>query len=92
MIGKTNKLISQEISKDYGEEAADETKALSQEDDKFDGAGEEFEESRAEENAFDAVCAEERAARAHLQMARNMDGYATGTANDPEEGEEEENA
>ena len=38
MIGKTNKLISQEGKKDYGEEAAEETKEISQGNDKFNGA------------------------------------------------------
>ena len=92
MRGKSNKLISQENRKDYGEEAAEGTKALSQGDDKFDGADDEFEEARAEENAFDAAHAAERAARARSQRAKNMAGYATGTANEPEEEEEEENA
>ena len=58
MSGKTNKLIIQEISKDYGEEAAEGTKVLSQGDDKFDGADEEFEEARVEENVFNAEHAE----------------------------------
>ena len=35
---------------------------------------------------------EESAARARLQRARNMAGYVTGTANDPEEEEEEKNS
>ena len=64
MSGKTNKIISQEGKKDYGEETAEETKALSQGDKKFDGADEKFEESRAEENAFDRVRVEESVARA----------------------------
>ena len=38
MSGKTNKITSQEGKKDYGEEAADETKALSQGNDEFDRA------------------------------------------------------
>ena len=91
MSGETNKLISQESRKDYGEEAAEETKALAQGYDKFDGADDEFEKSRAEENSFGAARAEESATRARSQRARNMAGYATGTANDPEEEEEEEN-
>ena len=36
MSAKTNKLIIQESKKDYGEEAAEETKETSQEDNKFD--------------------------------------------------------
>ena len=39
---KKNKLTSQEGKKDYREEATEETKALSQGDDKFDGADDEF--------------------------------------------------
>ena len=39
----------------------------------------------------DRARAEESAARAHSQRARNMAGYATETTNDPEEEEEEEN-
>ena len=89
MIGKGNKLITQEIRKDYGEEAAEGIKALSQGDDEFGGAENEFEEARAEDNVFDAVRAEESAARACSQRAGNMAGYATGTANNPKEEEEE---
>ena len=92
MSGKTNKLIIQEISKDYGEEAAEGTKVLSQGDDKFDGADEEFEEARVEENALDAGRAEESVARARSQRARNMARYVMGTVNDPKEEEEENNA
>ena len=91
MSEKKNNLISQKRRKDYGKEAAEETKALAQGDDKFDGADDEFEEARAEENAFDKTRAEESAARERSQRAMNMAGYATGTANDPEEEEEEEN-
>ena len=91
MSGKTNKLISQEGKKDYGEEAAEDTIEISQGDDESDGADDNFKEARAEENAFDRARAEESAARARLQRARNMAGYATGTSNDPEEEEEEEN-
>ena len=87
MSRETNKLVSQESRKDYCEESAEETKSLSQGDEKFDGADEEFEESRAEENAFDVARAEESTARARSQRARNMVGYATGTANEPEEEE-----
>ena len=41
---------------------------------------------------FDVLCAEERAARARSQRAGTLDRYATGTANDPGEDEEEGNA
>ena len=64
MGGKTNKLISQESRKDYGKEAAEETKALSQGDNKFDREDDEFEEAHTEESA----------ARERLQRARNMAG------------------
>ena len=40
MSKKTNKLISQEIRKDYSKEAAEETETLSQDDDEFDEADE----------------------------------------------------
>ena len=91
MNRKTNKLISQEGKKDYGEKAVEETKIISQGDDEFDSADNEFEEALAEENAFLRACAEKSAARAPLQRERNMTRYATVTANDPEEEEEEEN-
>ena len=91
MSGKTNKLISQEGKKDYGEEAAEDTKEISQGDDKFDGGDDEFEEARAEEITFDRACAEEIAARARSQKARSMSGYKTGTSNNTEEEEEEKN-
>ena len=89
MSGKGNKLISQYSRKEYGEEAAEVTKALSQGEDEFDGADKKFEEARVEENEFDTAGAEESAAREHSQRASNMAGYATGTANEPEEDEEE---
>ena len=38
---------------------------MSQGDNKFDGADDEFEEARAEENTFDAARAEESTARSH---------------------------
>ena len=37
MSAKMNKLISQEVRKDYGKELAEETKEISQGDNKFDG-------------------------------------------------------
>ena len=87
MGGKTNKLISQESRKYYSKESAEETKLLAQGDDKFNRADDEFEEERAEENAYDAANAEEIAERAHLQRSRNMARYATKTGNDTEEEE-----
>ena len=87
MIGKGEKLIIQQSRKDYGKEAVESNKALSQGDNEFDGADDEFEEARAEQNALDTARAEQRAARARSQMARNMDGYATGTVKEPEEEE-----
>ena len=89
MSGKENKLIIQESWKDYGEEAAEGTKALSQSDDKFDRAEEKFEESHAEENMFEAARAEEKASRAQSQRARNLAEYTTEMAKDTK-GEEEE--
>ena len=62
---------------------------LAQVVDEFDGAYVKFKEARAEENALDAVRAEESVARAYLHRASNMDGYEMGTANDPDEEEEE---
>ena len=63
MSVKTNNIISQEEKKEYGEEAAEETKEISQGDDEFDGGDDEFDEACAEEIAFDRARAEERAAR-----------------------------
>ena len=85
MSAKTNKLIIQEGNKDYSEKGAEETKKTSQGEDEFGGEDEEFEEARAEEIAFYRAHAENSAARVRLQKARNMDGYKTGTENDPEE-------
>ena len=51
----------------------------------------EFKESHVEEIVLDRARTEERAARAHSLRSSNMEGYATGTANDPKEEEEEEN-
>ena len=64
MSVKTKKLTIQEGKKDYGEEAAEETKEISQEDDEFNGVDNKFEETRPEENVFDRARAEEIAARA----------------------------
>ena len=64
MSGKRNKLISQEIRKDDGKEAAEGTKALSQGNDEFNETEDKFEEARAEENAFNTAREEESAARA----------------------------
>ena len=91
MSGKTNKFISQEGKKDYSEEAAKETKEISQVDDEFDGGDKKSEEARAEEIAFSRARVEESVTRARSQRARSMAGYVTGTANDPEEEKEEEN-
>ena len=91
MSGKTNKFISQEGKKDYSEEAAKETKEISQVDDEFDGGDKKFEEAHAEEIAFSRARVEESVTRARSQRARSMAGYVTGTANDPEEEKEEEN-
>ena len=66
MSAKTNKLTIQEGKKDYGEEAAEETKETLQGDDKFNGGDEEFEAACAEDIAFDSTCEEESAARARF--------------------------
>ena len=55
MRGKTNKLISQDSRKNYGKEAAKETKALSQGNNEFDRADDKFKEARTEENTFNAA-------------------------------------
>ena len=83
MVGKTKKMINQESREDYGNKGAEGATALPQGDEELDGADDELEEARTEDNAFDAARAEESAARARLQRAGNMDGYATGTANEP---------
>ena len=92
MSGKTNKLIGQEVKKDYVEEAAEKTKEISKGGEEFDGGYNGFEEARTEETVFDRAHAEESAARARSQKARIVAGYKTGTENDPEEQEEEENS
>ena len=45
---KTNKLVSQESREEYGKEAAEGATALSQGEEEFDGAGNEFEEACAD--------------------------------------------
>ena len=91
MSAKTKKFIIQEDKKDYGEEAAEETREKAQGDDELDKGNKEFKEARAEEIAFDRAGAEGSATRAHSQKARSMAGYRTGTENDTEEEEKEEN-
>ena len=91
MSAKTNKLIIQEGKNDFGEESAEETKKMIQGDNEFDGEDEEFEATCAEEIAFDRSRAEDSAERARSHKSRIMNGYKTGTENDPEEEEEEEN-
>ena len=58
----------------------------------FDGAENESEEAHAEEKSFGAARSEESTERARSKRAWHMAGYATVTANYPEEEEEEENA
>ena len=55
MSGKANRLMNQESREDYGNEAAEGATAISQGDNEFDGADDEFQEARAEENAFGAA-------------------------------------
>ena len=85
MSGKTKKLMNQEIREDYGDEATEGTTSILQGNDEFNGADGEFEEECAEENAFNAERAEERAARERSQRVGNLGRYAMGTENDPEE-------
>ena len=59
-------MVNQESMESYGNEAAEGATAISQGEDEFDRADHKFEEARAEENAFDAACAEEIAERARL--------------------------
>ena len=99
MSVKTKKLMNQDSRDDYGNEKAEGATAISQGDDEFDGADnkfdeadDEFEEARAEEKAFDTARVDESMARARSQRGGNLAGYATGTANNPEEDKEEENA
>ena len=89
MIGKTNKLMKQDNRENYGYKAAEGAALISEGDDKFKGADEEFEEARAEESVFDAASIEEGAARESSQSARNLAGHVTGTASEREEDEEE---
>ena len=56
-------------------------------DKEFDIAESKYKEARAEDNAFNTAHAEENAATERSQRAGNMAGYATETANDPEEAE-----
>ena len=91
MSGKTKKLVNQESKENYGDEVAEGATEILQINDKFDGADDEFEEARVEENAFDAARAVESMARARSQRAGNLAGNATGTAKDPKKDEEEEN-
>ena len=74
MSGKTNKLISKQGNKDYGEEVTEEIKEISQGDDEFDRGDDEFEEACAKQIAFDRARAEESAARAQSQRASRMVG------------------
>ena len=64
MSGETNKIISQEDKKDYGEEAAEDTKEISQGNDEFYGGDNKFEKACAEDITFDRAGAEESVARA----------------------------
>ena len=80
--------MNQDIRENYDNEAVEGAAAILQGDDEFYGADNKFEESRAEENAFNAIRTEESAARERLQRAGNLSGHATGTENKPEEDKE----
>ena len=58
--------MNQESRENYGDEAAEVATAISQGDNEFDGADDEYEEARAEENTFDAAHTEESAERARF--------------------------
>ena len=75
MSAKTNKLTIQEGKKDYGKEAAEDTKETSQGDNEFYGGDEEFKEARTEDIALDMSRAEERTEKASSQKARIMARY-----------------
>ena len=91
MSRKANKLISQERREDYGEEATEGATVLLQGNEEPDGVNDKLEEACAEENAFDASPSEESAARARSHGVGNLDGHATGTANEIKEEKEEDN-
>ena len=84
--------MNQESREDYGDEAMEGATAILQGNNKFNGSDEKIEEARAEENALYSSSAEDSSAMACSQRARNLGGYAIGTANKPEEDEEEKNA
>ena len=63
MSGKTKKLMNQESREDYVDEAAEGATEILEGGKEFDGADDEFEGSRVEENASDVACSEERATR-----------------------------
>ena len=70
MSRKTNKLISQEVKRDYSEEAVGKTKEISQGDDELNGADNEFEESRAEEIAFYRALAQKRSRQGYAHIGQ----------------------
>ena len=80
MSGKMNRLVTQEFKEIYSYKSAVGATATFQKNENFVKAAVGLDAARAEENA----------ARARLQKERSMDGYKTGTENDPEEEEEEE--
>ena len=52
--------MNQESRESFRDEAVEGASKILQGNDEFDGTDNEFEEGHAEENAFDASCAEER--------------------------------
>ena len=72
MIGKTNIPLNQEGKDIYVEEATEGATAISQGNNEFFRADDEFE----------AACADERASRARLHRVGNLVRHATGTASE----------
>ena len=71
MIWNKNRLVTQERRESYGDKAAEDATAISQGDNEFVGADDEFE----------AAHAEEITTRERLHRSGNLAGHVTGTAN-----------
>ena len=78
MSGKKNRLVNQEIRDSHVDEYVEGATEILLGDDKFIGTDDKFEVARAEDNAFDAACADESAARAQFvegaEPGREFDG------------------
>ena len=75
MIGKTNRLVNQEVRYRYGNEATADVAAISQNDNEFVKVAAEFDTSISEESA----------SRARLQRAGNLTKYLKGAVENREE-------